>query len=200
MTGRGTNGPKFHDDLLQIECPACEQTILTDSGRTIDAAVAAHDTTCPGEPAWAPTRPSRIDCGDCGRHLGDVGHDPASAQLQRDRLFALHTCAPKPTRTPRRPQMTTTTTPPPPGDTALLGRLDPRVSKACPDPRQLLTHPSKRIARQAAKVLAEEAKLVAAWKEDGTNARIREAIAAKEAEIKALRAQLRVPGPKPKAS
>jgi cell division protein FtsB len=60
-----------------------------------------------------------------------------------------------------------------------------------PPAQKLLEHPVKAIAKQAAKVLAEDAKLTTLWKADAQNAGIRAQIAAKEAEIKALREQLR---------
>jgi cell division protein FtsB len=60
-----------------------------------------------------------------------------------------------------------------------------------PTAQKLLEHPSKAIAKQAAKVIAEDAKLTTLWKADAQNAVIRAQIAAKEAELKALREQLR---------
>lgn len=188
MTSKAAYGPKIAPDRLPVECPTCEQIIITETGRTIEAAVTAHDLRCPGTPPPATNRADRIECGDCGRHLGDVGHSGhGDTALQISRLFDLHTCPPQRTGRP-----TTMTAP--------IPVKAPPGEGACPPAQQLLTHPSKRVARQAAKVLAETSKLAEAWKADAGNAQIRAQIAAKEAEIKALRAKLQQPGPKPKAS
>lgn len=175
------------DHRLAVECPNCEQTLRVETGDTIEATVTAHDEQCPGQPVGRRSAMRRIDCPDCGRHLGDVG--PNGDQGQIERLHALHTCTPKTPRPAKGPAMT-----------APIPPAAPPGQSACPPAQTLLTHPSKRIARQAAKVIAEHAKLAEAWKADAGNARIREQIATHEAEIKALRAKLRQPGPKPKAT
>lgn len=187
MTSKAAYGPKIAPDRLPVECPACEQTIITGPGQTIEAAVTVHDRVCPDAPLPARNKARRIECPDCGKHLGDVNSaGPGDATLQTERLHSLHTCPPRRTGRP-----TTMTAP--------IPVKAPPGEGACPPAQLLLTHHSKRVARQAAKVLAETSKLAEAWKADAGNAQIRAQIAAKEAEIKALRAKLLQPGTKPKA-
>lgn len=63
-----------------------------------------------------------------------------------------------------------------------------------PSAKELANHPNKAVARQAQKVIAEEAKLSALFKEDAGKAELRAEIARREAELKRLKEHLRTGG------
>ena len=65
------------------------------------------------------------------------------------------------------------------------------TSTPIPSAQELLTHPDKRVARQAAKVLAEEAKLVEAWRADQGKAELRAKRDRLKAQLAKIEAELR---------
>ncbi len=173
---------------LTITCPDCDEDFTATGSADIQTASDAHAAACPQHPTRR-SNSSPITCPDCGKVLAEIGKAVTNPAEQIARAHALHTCHDRTRRTP----MTT-----PPGDGP------PRRPVA----QQLLTHPTKAVARQAAKVVAEEAKLTEAWRADLTNAKLRSEIAAKEAaiaaeldELKKMKAALRgsTTGPTPPA-
>lgn len=163
---------------LTITCPDCDGEFTATGGADIQTATDAHAAHCPGHPQRR-SASDTVRCPDCGKVLAEIGKAVTNPAEQIARAHALHTCHDRTRRTP----MTT-----PPGDGP------PRRPVA----QQLLTHPTKAVARQAAKVCEEEAKLTDLWRADIDHAKIRQAIAAKEAliaaelaQVKKLKAQLR---------
>ena len=113
-----------------------------------------------------------VHCPDCGDLLeANVGRSTPKETIAG--LHAAHTC--KQPTTPRKGHSMTASPQP----------------AARPPVKDLTNHPDSRIARQARKVLAENDKLTALWREDQGKAELRAEIAALEAELKAKRQLLR---------
>jgi hypothetical protein len=161
---------------LAITCPHCDEDFFATDSADIEPATTRHATVCPHKPVRR-RGTDRITCPDCGKALADIGKGTDNYEEQAVTALNLHTCRPH----PRRTTMPITDEPP-----------------RRPTAQLLLTHPAKAVARQAAKVMEEEAKLTAAWRADLDTAKIRDEIAAKEAAIakevallKKMKAQLR---------
>lgn len=184
-----------------ITCATCEAVrIMTGQGTTEIVAIAVklrkppavilrhlveqherHDLaqalTDQGRPLRIPEpdpRSLQVFCPDCdallAENIGTNGRDRAIAALR-----AQHTCP-----TPKIPSIPVTR----PEETTV-------TSTPIPSAQDLLTHPDKRVARQAAKVIAEQAKLVEAWKADQGRAELRAKRDRLKAQLAKIEAELR---------